>query len=173
MHHLLIVIALFLTQAHNLANASSNERIIIGWIETVRIMPEKFDLVAKIDTGADNSSLDVAEWHSFMRDDTEWLRFSVKSNNDEIQTFERPLVRYAYIKRKRTEPVKRPVVTMQLCIGNTAFLAPVNLAKRHGFTYRMLIGRSFLQGSFLVDSALTETVSPKCDSLISIDDKQQ
>ena len=159
--YFLLVFILFSLQAQ----ADSTNKTIIGWIEVVRIIPEKFELSSKIDTGADNSSLDVTEWHSFTHEDKEWLRFTVISNDGDTQIFERPLERYAYIKRKRTEPVKRPVVKMQLCIGDNVYLAPVNLAKRKGFKYRMLIGRSFLKGNFLVDSALTETASPKCDSL--------
>jgi len=142
----------------------SDNLVTIGWIEPVRIMPEGFDLQAKIDTGADNSSLGVVNWQSFIRNDKEWIKFKVRSNDDNIQSFERPLERYTLIKRKATQPLKRPVVKMWLCIGKDKILTQVNLAQRKNFKFRMLIGRSFLKDHFLVNSAVKLTLSPECQS---------
>jgi len=134
----------------------------IGWVEAVHILPERFNIEAKTDTGADHSSIDVVEWKSYLHNDQEWIRFKVLNNNGDLQVFERELSRYAMIKRKRAEPVKRPVIEMWLCIGKQKFLAPVNLSKRKDFKYRMLIGRSLLSGNYLVDSAAKRTLSPEC-----------
>lgn len=136
----------------------------IGWIESVRIIPEGFYVQAKIDTGADNSSIDVLDWQSFNRNGAEWVRFNIRNNDDVIQAFERPLLRIARIKRKQSEALSRPVVQMWLCIGDKKFPAQVNLAKRGNFEYRMLIGRSYLKGRFLVDSASRLTLSPQCET---------
>jgi hypothetical protein len=140
----------------------AEELTVIGWIEPVRILPEGFDLKAKVDTGADNSSLGVQGWETFRRDDKQWIRFKAYSNAGDAQVFERPLVRYTQIKRKGAEPLQRPVVEMSLCIGNDKYSAPVNLSDRGNFQYRMLIGRSFLKERFLVDSARKMTLSPEC-----------
>ncbi|MDH5516647.1 MAG: RimK/LysX family protein [Gammaproteobacteria bacterium] len=161
MRYLSAVLLFFCLQAQ----AETTDKTIIGWIETVRIMPEKFELTAKIDSGADNSSLDVISWKTYSHQDEEWIRFDVINNNEDTITFERPLEGYTLIKRKRAEPVERPVVSMKLCIGNHIYLAPVNLAERKGFKYRMLIGRSFLKGRFLVDSAVKQSTLPQCNSL--------
>jgi len=134
----------------------------IGWIESVKILPENFKLDAKIDTGADNSSLDVINWMTFTHNRNEWVRFTTKNNNGDEITFERPLEGYSLIKQKITGVLKRPVVVMRLCIGKKSILAQINLAKRKNFKYRMLIGRSFLKGHFLVDSASRYTVQPEC-----------
>ena len=157
MRYLLILFTLCLSQA------SANSLTTIGWIEPVRIMPEGFNLEAKIDTGADNSSVDVREWESYFHNDEEWIRFKVPNNAGDFQTFERPLERYALIKRKKAESVRRPVVKMWLCIGSQRIQTSVNLSKRKDFKYRMLIGRSFLKGRYLVDSAAKRTQSSKCD----------
>jgi len=160
MRYLLIISVLFYS---HIASASDS-LVTIGWIESVRIMPESFDLQAKIDTGADNSSLDVVDWQSFMKNSKEWIRFNVRNNEGLTKSFERPLERHAFIKRKQSEPLKRPVVNMQLCIGNKKILTEVNLAKRKNFKFRMLIGRSLLKNHFLVNSALKSTQSAKCQS---------
>ena len=136
----------------------------IGWIEAVQIQPEGYEVMAKIDTGADNSSLDVTSWQAYSHNGSPWIRFEVSNNAGKLQKFERPLERYARIKRKRTDPVKRPVVKMLLCVGEEQYLVSVNLAERNNFKYRMLIGRSFLKNHFLVDVSKRETQVPKCNS---------
>ncbi len=144
------------------------EKTTVGWIEMVEILPEHLSLPAKIDTGADNSSLNVSNAEEFMKGDKEWIRFSIETDGseegeDEKITFERPIVRYAYIKRKGASRQKRAVVLFDLCLGNIYKQnVPVNLADRTGFKYPMLIGRTFLKGAALVDSELTHTQPPSC-----------
>ena len=158
MRYILIICVLFCSHV-----ATASESLVtIGWIETIRIMPEGFDLQAKIDTGADNSSLGVMDWESFIQNGKEWIRFKVRNNDGQQKSFERPLERHALIKRKQSQPLKRPVVKMWLCLGKNKMLTEVNLAKRKNFKFRMLIGRSLLRDNFLVNSARKLTQSPEC-----------
>ena len=53
------------------------EKHIIGWIETVQILPENLSLSAKMDTGADHSSLNVIDPMEFMKGEEKWIRFSI------------------------------------------------------------------------------------------------
>jgi len=147
---------------YSYSSAASEKLITIGWIESVRILPEGVNLEAKIDTGADNSSIGVTKWLSFTKNGSEWVQFSVQGDEGSTQSFERPLERYALIKRKSTGVLKRPVVKMWLCIGKNKILSQVNLAKRNNFKYRMLIGRSLLKNNFLVNSAIKLTLDPDC-----------
>ena len=158
MRYLILLILFVSTQAA----ATGSNLTTIGWIEPVKIIPEGMVVEAKIDTGADNSSLDVVEWQKLDRNGTPWIRFEVINNQGKTQAFERPFERFARIKRKGTESLKRPVINLALCIGQQQFLAPVNLAKRKKFKYRMLIGRSFLKHRFLVDSGRKLTTTPGC-----------
>ncbi len=145
------------------ADTHREEKSIIGWIETVQILPDNVSLAAKIDTGADNSSLNATDIIEFMQGEKPWIRFSIPLAAGEAVTLEKPLGRYTRIKRKRGTSLKRAVVLLDLCIG-TIFKkdVPVNLANRTGFKYPMLIGRSFLKGSAIVDSAFTLTQEPAC-----------
>ena len=139
------------------------ERHIIGWIETVQISPENIALSAKIDTGADHSSLNVIDVRAFKKGEEEWIRFSIPLDKVEAVTFERPILRFAKIKRKGGTSQKRPVVALDICVGKIFKKeVVVNLADRTGFKYPMLIGRSFLKGVAMVDSSLTFTQSPSC-----------
>ena len=139
------------------------EKHIIGWIETVQILPENLSLSAKMDTGADHSSLNVIDPMEFMKGEEKWIRFSIPLKEDGAVTLERPILRFAKIKRKGRTSQKRAVVLFDLCVGNIFKKdVPVNLADRTGFKYPMLIGRSFLKGSAIVDASLTLTQQPSC-----------
>lgn len=146
------------------AQEAASERTI-GWIEHVRIQPESLVMRAKIDTGADNSSLHASNMRVYQVNGEQMVRFDVENRDGEMARFELPLVRMAQIKRRGgAEPLERPVVNMKLCIGNTLQVAEVNLADRGNFQYRMLIGRSYLGDQFVVSSSKTHMTEPSCSS---------
>jgi len=134
----------------------------IGWIEHVQIPSGNMLLTAKIDTGADNSSIHANNVEIYERASTKRVRFSVENKQGVSQQFDLPLVRIAHIKRKGAEPLQRPVVSMDLCVGNTLKTTHVNLANRGNFNYRMLIGRSYLKDTYLVNPAQKFTAEPVC-----------
>ena len=143
--------------------ALSDDLTVIGWVERVSLQPYDFVLDAKIDTGADNSSIDAAEWHQFQRDGKEMIRFLVRNNDERTLEIEAPFLKFAKIKRKRAESVKRPVVNLEICVANKLYQVPVNLADRGNYKYRMLVGRSALKDKFLVDSSKKLSIPPVCN----------
>ncbi len=151
-----------------IASDDNPEKITIGWIETVQILPENFQLSAKIDTGADNSSLSITDPTEFHKEEEPWIRFTIPLREDQTVTLERRIQRFVRIKRQGAAGIKRAVVLLDLCVG-TLFKkdVPVNLADRTRFKYPMLIGRSFLKGSAIVDADLTLTQPPACSVLSS------
>lgn len=134
----------------------------IGWIEHVSIQPQHMLMKAKIDTGADNSSVHAEGITIKEKDGVKLVNFTIRNKQDEAVQMERPLLRYALIKRKDAEPLQRPVVEMDLCLGNTMKTVHVNLANRENFKYRMLIGRSFLKQGYLVDANRQYIEEPAC-----------
>lgn len=140
----------------------SKELVTIGWLEKVSLQPSGFVMRAKIDTGADNSSVDAADWSRFQRDGKDWIRFTVRNNDGDSQSLEAPLVRFAQIKRKGADPLTRPVVNLTICLAHHQYTVPINLADRGSFQYRMLIGRSALSEKFLVDSGAKWSTPPNC-----------
>jgi hypothetical protein len=140
----------------------------IGWIEHVQVASLNSDgrlkMKAKIDTGADDSSLHAENIAIYDNAGTQWVRFSVTNKDGDTAEFDLPLVRIAAItvKRAGAAPIERPVVNMNLCIGETLKTVPVNLANRANFKYRMLIGRSYLKDQYLVNSGRQYTAEPAC-----------
>ena len=138
---------------------------IVGRIEKVRICPENILFKAKLDTGADHSSLDASHITEFERDGKKWVRFKVVNFRGQKRTFEKRLIRYAKIKRKNQKSVERPVILLSICLGEHFKKVEFNLTDRKGFSYKMLIGCSFMAGVCIVDPAKKFTSEPKCEVL--------
>ena len=136
---------------------------IVGWIEKVRLYPGNFLVHAKLDSGAEYSSLDASNMQIFDRDGKEWVRFDLEEKREGKKlTIERPLLRWAPIKRHNQEPQRRPVITLGVCLGNIYKETEVNLINRKNYQYRMLIGRKFMEGIVAIDPAAKYTVEPAC-----------
>ncbi|MEQ9170238.1 MAG: RimK/LysX family protein [Rhodospirillales bacterium] len=136
-----------------------------GLIETVRIQPEAIDIRAKVDTGAENSSVDTRDWETFEREGATWIRFTLRLDNGGRRTLERPLHRMAEIHRAGSTQ-NRPVVLMTLCVGAVAREVEVNLSERPKLTYRMLLGASFLTGAYVVDVSQSDLTRPACGETV-------
>lgn len=164
-HHILLA-GLALGAMPGAANTVMGEMRVAGWVERVRLGEEGVVLSAKLDTGADHSSLHATNVRSFMRDGSHWVTFEVTGEDGRKVHFERKVTRITEIKRRRGEkPLERPTVLMGVCLGPVYRIAEVNLANRRRFKQPFLVGRSFLANQFAVDSARTNTVEPDCAEL--------
>ena len=144
------------------ATAAAEEKKIIGWIERVSLAAEGLIMEAKVDTGADFSSVHAEDIHYLTRDGSRWVEFTLRDRNKASHILQRRLERMARIKKKTEGFQERPVVTLQVCVGDTQHSAQVNLAQRGHFKYPLLLGRSFLNGRFLVDPSTMYLQEPAC-----------
>lgn len=144
------------------STVTAAEKQLIGWIETVVVSTEGAAMVAKIDTGADFSSLNAEIIRNFRRNQDQWLEFSFYDQSGTRHTLEREVQRTAKIKLKRGGYQARPVVTLQLCLGDSLRAVSVNLAQRGHFKYPLLLGRNFLSGYYIVDPGQTNLLMPHC-----------
>jgi hypothetical protein len=142
--------------------STASEKQVVGWVERVRIFPGGFVLPAKIDTGADNSSLNVEGFTVFDRNNEDWVRFTVVDSNGKEHELERRLVRVAKIKRHSGPRQERPVVLLGICLGKHYRETEVNLVDRSKFKFPLLIGRSFTADAVVVDPAATYNAEPEC-----------
>lgn len=136
--------------------------VTVGWVERVRLGTEGVVVAAKLDTGADTSSLHATDLHWQVRDDGEWVDFQVLGDNGESARFERKVVRVARVKRASGGAELRPTVLIGVCLGAVYRVTEVNLTDRSAFNYEFLVGRRFLAKYFTVDPALAKTVEPLC-----------
>lgn len=134
---------------------SPRERVIMGWLESVFFRPWNVRLTAKLDTGANTSSLHAERLERFTRDGRKWVRFTVVKNEDKRYVVERPVVRTASIKQHGKGSAQREVVTMVLCKNGREYETEFTLVDRSNFSYPVLLGRSFLKHAALVDAGAT------------------
>jgi len=159
---LLAAIAFALPQE---AHARDPSKTIFGYVERVIISSSGFSLKAKLDTGAETSSLDAHNIQRFRRGDARYVRFDVKDpKTGDFVTLERPLARMVRIKEHDAPSKRRPVVKMWICLGHLTQQVEVSLTSRSEFIYPLLIGRSAMRGSVIVDPDLTFTSKAKCDT---------
>lgn len=143
--------------------AQAEKLLTVGVVETVRLDPGNIALEAKIDTGADGTSLDARHIENFSRDGKPWVRFVVPIGGAQ-QALELPLVRSVKIKRRNDAPsVTRPVVRLKICLGDKSVDADVNLTDRSRFRYPMLVGVNVLAGRAVVDPQHKNLTKPRCE----------
>jgi hypothetical protein len=140
--------------------AGAADKHIVGWVEPVAIGSEGVVVEAKIDTGADTSSLDCACVTLLEKGDK--VRFSVIGIDGTRVWFVRKVKRIARIKRQNAKTQERPVVTLGLCLGEVYREVDVSLVNREGFRYTMLLGRNFIGGTAIVDPGATDLTTPTC-----------
>lgn len=152
------------------ANAEVAERVV-GVSETVLLSDLDLTLPAKLDTGAVTSSLSAQNIETFQRGDEDWVRFELAVDGEhDGRALEKAVVRTVNI-RRRAEDVtdgdkyaSRPVVEMELCLGEESRVVEVNLTDRSAFDYPLLIGTSALKAfDAMVDPAASnEAGTPSC-----------
>lgn len=144
------------------AVSSAAEKQIFGLNEYVALPELDLQLPAKLDTGAQTASLSARNIQRFSRDGEPWVRFHLQE--DDTQAIERPLARISKIKRRSGDfdpdeertYTARPVIELDLCLGETRRNIEVNLTDRSAFQYPLLIGsRALTRFGALVDPSLT------------------
>ena len=144
-------------------SAVAAEPDIFGWAEPVVLVETGFELEAKLDTGAETSSLDAIDIRRFRRKGESWVRFTVEDQGeDEEVRLERPLLRRVLIKRHDGDSQRRSVVSLTVCLGDHRREVEFSLIDRSEFTYPVLLGRSALAGIAVVDPDETNLSEPVC-----------
>jgi hypothetical protein len=145
-------------------SAEAGEKDIFGWAEHVLVGRSRLPMEAKLDTGADTSSIDASRIHRYRTKDKKlWVEFRLTDDDSGRSIRHRKrLVRYAYIKEHDGPSQKRPVVKMAICLGDHLMEIEVSLVDRSGFAFPVLLGRNALEGRVVVDSELEYTAGPTC-----------
>lgn len=135
--------------------------LTIGWREKVDLPDWGITrLKSKMDTGARTSAVDVAEIQHLDNGD---IRFKVVVRTKpkrKVRWVTATPLRSTIVKPSSGIPQERIVCETTLVIGGVSFKAEVSLINREGMLCRMLVGRTALEGRFLVDSAHPVLVTP-------------
>jgi len=139
----------------------AGEKIIIGEVEKVALLPWGAVLPARIDTGASLSSLDVRD----LRLEGKTVEFRLPESYGGL-LIRLPLSGWRRIKMAGGSSNRRPYVEMELCLGNTRIRTEVTLCDRSSMEFPLLLGRKALRGNpeanFIVDVSRSHILSPTC-----------
>jgi len=125
----------------------------IGWKETINL-PEWGirNLVAKADTGAKSSAIDVREIEVL---DDNRVRFVISADRKEpdmTRLIEADIIKEQKVRSSNGELQRRIKVSTILQIGRVRKRVTFSLVNRHQMICRAILGREALAGSFIVDS---------------------
>ena len=145
---------------------ASTDTDVLGWVEKVQLLPADVTVKAKLDTGALTSSLHAEGLEAFEKDGEEWVRFRVQledADTEETSTlnFEREIRRHMKV-RGAGGAERRPVVMMEICVGNKVYEEQFSLNDRDRMIYPLLLGRRTLEELGAVDSSRTFVTEPDC-----------
>lgn len=149
------------------STALAEEDQVFGWVENATLQPWGITVKAKLDSGALTSSLDARDIELFEQDDEEWVRFRLKLEDQESgevfsDEIERPLHREQTVRGAGGRD-ERPVVLMELCMGDTIYEEQFSLRDREEMLYPLLLGRRTISHLGLLDVRNTFLQEPGCD----------
>lgn len=149
---------------------AKSETQVYGYVEKATLTDKNLVLSAKLDTGAKSASLNATDIQEIEVKGVPYLRFTVPTKNGDTR-FECEYIGKVKIKVRESEtnpghlksvPIKRPVVLINIKLGDKVRAVRVNLTSRKRFLYPLLLGRDALVDfNGAVNPALTFTLNSK------------
>ena len=133
------------------------QKIVIVEVEDVTLVPWGIKLPARIDTGADMSALD-ARGVSILSNKIADFRLGVRQGGLRLRL---PIVEWRQVKTTVGNKT-RPVVEIGICLGPKFFRTAAFLTDRSEMSYPFLVGRSVLNGRFVVDTSRANAAPTVC-----------
>ena len=128
----------------------------IGWLERIALPEWGIDkMVAKIDTGARTSAIHAENIQETLEGQVEFDVVLRKGKPARIVRVTAPVVRKTSVTSSTGHTQVRYVVATGIAVAGVSKQIELTLSSRQSMTRRMLLGRSALEGSFLVDVSQT------------------
>lgn len=169
-----IVLILVFGNTGTFAENKDSSKVVIGWLEKAYLLEYNFAMRAKMDTGAKNSSIHATEMEYVSvkgKPPRSRVRFKTVDTIGNARTIEADIIREVTIKKSSLNmetPIKesRLEIELDICLTGVKKKIQVNLTNREGMNYRMILGRTALEGDFIVDAGRTFIGGKKCREYI-------
>jgi hypothetical protein len=139
----------------------AGEKITVGQVEEVILLPWRVKLPARIDTGAATSSLDARDLK--VKDNVVEFKLPKKYSGILLRL---PVIDWQHV-RGADFKERRPVVEITLCMGPKLIHTQVTLNDRSMVRYPLIIGRNVLKDNFVVDCTESNCFPPSCPEVPS------
>lgn len=137
-----------------------------GRLEHVRVMgAASIEVTAKLDGRDSASSLYAYNVKYFQKDGDTWVRFTVDNGSvlpGSRVTLERKVLKDTRHKQNGGGVEHRPLVSLDLCLGDRSFTSTLSVADRTGYTAPLLLGTTDLASLGTVDADRQFTREPAC-----------
>ncbi len=140
--------------------SGSEKLTIFGEAEYITIKPDNIRLKARIDTGATTSSIHATDIKLFERDGKKWVKFNLIRSNGQKVPMKKRVIRTIEVKRHGDTQQSRPVVKLDVVMGKIKKTTQFSLTDRSQFKFPVLIGRSLLKNTAIVDVNRSYVLSP-------------
>jgi len=133
----------------------STDRSILGWREWVAL-PELniVQIKAKIDTGARSSALHAYTIEPYRKGGQRWVMFAIhpkQRRSDVSIECHAPIKDRRMVSDSGGHKQRRYVIETRLILGESIITSEITLTNRDSMLFRMLIGRTAMNGRFIVD----------------------
>ena len=135
---------------------SAQEKVTLGTVEEVILLPWGVKLKARIDSGAATTSLTARD----LRVVDKTAEFTLPADSGDLE-LKLPVKRWVRVKSALGYQ-RRPVVDLDLCIGPKRVTVRANLTDRSHLKYPLLIGRNTLKSDFVIDCTQNMCAPPQC-----------
>jgi hypothetical protein len=156
---LMLILTLVMLSLLVSGTAGAEEKVIIGAVEDVILLPWGLKLPARIDTGAAKSSLDAQE----LKVQGDMVEFKLPQKYGGLQ-LRLPIIEWRHVRTPEGRE-RRPIVELEICFGSRRIRTLVNLTDRSMVKYPLILGRNFLRENFIVDVKRRRTARPDCPDI--------
>lgn len=137
----------------------------LGWREWIGF-PEIgiAQIKAKVDTGARTSCLHAFKVEPFENEGSPWVRFDIhpsQTDSTEVIQCSAPVLEQRVVRDSGGHEELRYVIETTMSIGDHAQKVEVTLTDRDTMKFRVLLGRTAIQGIFAVDPSRSYLVGKR------------
>jgi len=141
---------------------SSSNRLIVGWVEKIKVKKEGLLFNAKLTPGSEGNVFHAKNIQPFQKSGEDWVKFEVSDRKGKEVSLEKPISDEKSYRDSKGKLYTRPHVKLGVCLAGIYMDIDFGLEDRSKFDQEVRVGREALAGNFLIDPSLERSTQPNC-----------